>query len=121
MDYYIKVLALYFPPVKFLSKQKRAMRHGMKKTCSLKLRHYVARLIGMNEYLASFLETTLADKMDVTELDDIILNRIRTSWYKQAYVQGFDYEYILFKNAVNMFENMEIPESIYQGVVEPSY
>ena len=117
MDYYIKVLALYFPPVKFLSKQKRAMRHGIKKMCSLKLRHYVARLIGMNEYLASFLEMTLADKMDVTELDDIILNIIRTSWYKQAYVQGFDFKFILFKKAVNMFEHMEIAEYICVVVV----
>ena len=44
-----------------------------------------------------------------------------TRWYRQAYVQGFDCEYINSKKAVNMFESMEISESIYQGVVEPSY
>ena len=40
-------------------------------------------------------------------------------WSRQANVQGFDCETITFKNAVNMFERMEISESIYEGVVEP--
>ena len=39
------------------------------------------------------------------------------SWYKQVYVQGFDCESILFKKDVNMFEQMDIAESIYEGVV----
>ena len=43
------------------------------------------------------------------------------SWSKQAYVQGFDCEYITFKKSVNMFERMEIAKSIYKVVVEPSY
>ena len=43
------------------------------------------------------------------------------SWYKQAYVQGFDFESISFEKAVNMFEQMEITKYIYEGVVEPSY
>ena len=36
-----------------------------------------------------------------------------TSWSKHDYVQGFDFEYITFKNVVNMFERMDIAESIY--------
>ena len=51
---------------------------------------------------------TLADKMDVTELNGIILNIMPNSWFKQVYVQGFDCESISLKNAVNMFEHMEI-------------
>ena len=43
------------------------------------------------------------------------------SWSRQAYVQGFDCEYITVKKYVNMFESMEITKSIYKGVVEPSY
>ena len=43
------------------------------------------------------------------------------SWSKQAYIQGFDCEYITFKKSVNIFERMEIADSIYKGVVEPSY
>ena len=42
-------------------------------------------------------------------------------WYKQAYVKGFDCGSISFNKAVNMFEKMEISDSIYKGVVEPSY
>ena len=71
VDYYIKYLELYPPPVNFLSKQKRAMRRGMKTPCSLKARHYAARLIDLNEYLDSFPGATLADKIGVTELDDL--------------------------------------------------
>ena len=43
------------------------------------------------------------------------------SWYKHAYVKGFDCESITFKKAINMFECTEIAESIYEGIVEPSY
>ena len=43
------------------------------------------------------------------------------SWSKQAYVQGFDFCILLLKNAINMFERMDIADSIYEGVVEPSY
>ena len=43
------------------------------------------------------------------------------SWSKQAYAQGFDCEYITLKRAVIMFESMEIYESIYEVVVEPSH
>ena len=43
------------------------------------------------------------------------------SWSKKSYVQGFDCEYISFNKYVNMFERIEITESIYKGVVELSY
>ena len=38
----------------------------------------------------------------------------------QAYVQGFDFETITLEKAVNMFELMEIAETIYEDVVEKS-
>ena len=40
-------------------------------------------------------------------------------WRNQTYVQGFDYEPINFKTSINMFEHMEISETIYEGVLEP--
>ena len=55
------------------------MRRVKKKTRSLKVRHYAARLIYLNEYLAFFLGTTFSDKIYVTELNDILLNRITNS------------------------------------------
>ena len=56
-------------------------------------------------------------KRGVPELKDILLNNMPNIWYNQAYVQGFYCGYILFKNAVNMFELIEIAEYIYKDVV----
>ena len=50
----ISGLALYFSPVDYLSKKKRAMRRGMMKPCGLKVRRYVDRFIDLNEYLDLF-------------------------------------------------------------------
>ena len=106
VDYIIWGLAQYFYHVNFLSKQKHEMRHGMKKIRSLTIRHYVARLIDLNEYLASFLGVNLTDKIRVTELNEILLNSMPNSCSIQAYVQGLDCESITFKKSVNMFEHM---------------
>ena len=92
VDYIIRGLAQYFPPVNSLSKQKRAMRRGMKKMRSLTVSRYAARLIDLNEYLASFPWVNLTDKIGVTELNEILLKSIPNSWSKQAYLQGFDFE-----------------------------
>ena len=64
---------------------------------------------------------TLNDNIGVTELNKTLLNIMPIIWSRQDYVQGFDYESITFKKTVNMFEHMEISESIYEGIVEPSY
>ena len=45
---------IYFFPVNALSKQKRAMRRGMSKSCILNVRCYTACMIDINEYLAVF-------------------------------------------------------------------
>ena len=42
------------PPVKLLSKQKRMMRHGMRKKHELKVKRYTDCIIDINGYLASF-------------------------------------------------------------------
>ena len=48
----------------------------------------------MNEYLDYFPGATLSDKIEVTELNEILLKIMPNSWSKQAYFQGFDCEYI---------------------------
>ena len=78
-----------------LSKKKRDVPWN-EKPRSLKVRRYAARLIDLNKYVASFLGATLDDKMDVTKSNDILLNITTNSWYRQAYVQGFDLKSILF-------------------------
>ena len=56
------------------------MRRGMKKPRALTVRRYAARLINLNEYLASFPGDNLNDKIGVTELNDILLNSMPNSW-----------------------------------------
>ena len=78
MNYYIKGLASYFPPANslFLS----AMRRGMKKSRSFKVRRYVARLIDLNEYFDSFLGATISDRIRATEFNEILLNSMPNIW-----------------------------------------
>ena len=78
-------------------------------------------LIDLNEYSESFPGATLNDKIGLTKLNHILLNSMSNICYIQPYLQGFDCEYITFNNAVNMFHRMEIAESIYEDLVEPSY
>ena len=92
----------------------------MKKMHSLKVMRYAARLIDLNEYSDSFPQATIADKIGVTELNEIIWNSMPNSWSKQAYVQGFGCKFISFKKYFNMFEHMEIAEYICKGVLKPS-
>ena len=91
----------------------------MKKPHSLTVRRYAERLIELNKYLSSFPGDNLYDKIGVTKLSEKILISMPDIWYKQAYAQGFDCEYISFKKAVYV-KQMYITESIYEGVVEPS-
>ena len=54
-------------------------------------------------------------------MNKILLNSTPNGWSKQACVQGHGWESLNFFKAVNMFDRMEISESIYEDVVEPSY
>ena len=87
-------LAAYFPSVNLLSKQKRAMRCGMRKPHVIKVRRYAARLIDLNEYLDLLPRANLTDKFGMTKLNNILLKSIINSWNKQEYVQVFDFESI---------------------------
>ena len=58
--------------------------------------------------------------MVITEINEIILNGMPNSWSKKAYVQGFYFDTISFLKAVNMFEQMEITEIIYESVITTS-
>ena len=55
------------------------MRRCTKNTRSLKVRHHPGRLIDLNEYLVSFPGETMADKMGVTELNEILLKNMQNS------------------------------------------
>ena len=93
LDFYTKGLELYLPPVNYLLKRKGSMCRRSKKMRSQIVRCYAEQLIDLNEYLASFLGDTLADKIGVTKLNEIIFNSMPIRRSKQALVKGFDCEY----------------------------
>ena len=47
----------------------------------------MARLIDLNEYLASIPRETLAETFELPELNAILLNNMPNSWSKQAYLR----------------------------------
>ena len=58
---------------------------------------YATRLIYLNDYLDSFPEANMADKIVVIELNEILLNSMPNRFSKQAYIWGFDCKSIYFK------------------------
>ena len=73
------------------------MCRGMRNFYGLKERRYTAHLNHLNEYLALFHERN-DWKISMTDLNEILLNIMTNIWIKQAYVQEFYFEYIIFKN-----------------------
>ena len=97
------------------------MRHGMWKPRGLKVICYANCRIDINNYLAVLPGSKASGKIYDTELNEIMLNSMPNSWIRKACVQGFYCESITLKKDVNMFERMEIVETIYEVTVEPSY
>ena len=83
-------LGTYFPPVNAFSKQKRAMLHGTRNTCELKVRRYADHIIYLNEYLDAFPVSKASDKIGDMDLNKILLNSMPNGRSNQAHVQGFD-------------------------------
>ena len=73
------------------------MHRGMKKPRSLTVRHYVVRLIDLDEYLASFMGATMTDMIGVTKLKKILLNSMSNIWSQHAYVQALIMSLLLLK------------------------
>ena len=104
-------------PCKFAIKTKLCHALWNEKLHNLTEKRYAALIIDLNEYLESFPGATLNHKIGVTELNKILLNSMPNIWSRQAHLQGFDCESITFIKYSNMFERMEIADSIYKGVV----
>ena len=78
------------------------MCRGTRKPRGFKIRRYAACLVDLNEYLAVFPGVTITENVCVTELDKNLLTSIPNSCSNQAYVQGFDCEYISFKSVYHI-------------------
>ena len=94
-----KLHYLGFRYVKFtinvLSNKKRAIHHGLRKTHKLKVVYYGAHMIELNEYFFALPVAKACDNIGYTELNEIILNSIPNECSTQAYMQGFDCEYMI--------------------------
>ena len=80
----------------------------MRNPLGLKLRHYTAYMIKLNQYLAVLPGEKAIDKCFEMEFNDILLNRMPNIWIRKEYMQGFDCEPIAFKISINMFKLIEI-------------
>ena len=95
------------------------MSRGISKMRRLKLRRYDDHMIELNEYFSALPGAKASGKIVEMKLN-VFFNSIPNGWSKPAYAQSFIVN-ILLKKASNMFECMDIVESIYEGVVGPSY
>ena len=88
-------LIVIFNPCRFTLKTKaHNTPRSEKKTRNLTVIRFVVLLIYLNEYFTSFPRAIFFDKIDLTELNEFLLNSMHNSWYKQDYVQGFDCEHV---------------------------
>ena len=75
---------------------------------------FSARLAELNNYLPIFPGSSATKNMAPEELNKILLQAAHNSWAKQAYLQGWVFEGSYYKYTCDMFERMEIAESIYE-------
>ena len=76
---------------------------------------YSACLIEKNENLDLFPGSDMTNKICEVEFNGIIFHSMTNVWDKQ----GFYVKTVTFKKVINMFQQMDIAEKIYEGVVEP--
>ena len=55
--------------------------------------------------------------MSKTEYNEVTLYSMPNVWSKYAYLQGLDLK-ISYKKEINIFERMDIKESIYKGALK---
>ena len=72
------------------------MYHRRRNSCKLKVWRYTAHMFEPNEYLYIFPVLKEGEKIGEMEWNEILLNIISNGWIKQAYVQGFCFENIIF-------------------------
>ena len=83
------------------------MHFGMRKICKLKLRRYAERMVEINERFI-FPGSKESEKIRENQLNEILLQIISNGWISQVYAQGFYFEYVTFKQVINMFDSIEI-------------
>ena len=78
----------YFFLINSLSKQKCVMRHTMRKHRSTNFKFFAARLKEMNNFLPLFPGSDASNKMEIEELNDILLHAVPNAPAKKSHLQG---------------------------------
>ena len=74
----------YFFPINALSKQKRAMRHAIRKPQNTTFKRFAESLTEMNNFLMLFTGLDDSKKMEMEELNKILLHAVTNGWTKKS-------------------------------------
>ena len=105
----------YLFSINALSKKKLAMRRTMRKPRSMSFKHFAARLTEINNFLTLFPGSDASKKMEMEELNKILLHVVPNGWAKQSYLQGWYFGLNTYGETCEMFYFMEVAEQVYEG------
>ena len=108
-----EVLLEYFFRINALSKQKRAMRRAMRKPQIMAFKRFAARLTEINNFLPLFPGSDASKKMEMENLNEILLHAVPNGWTKQSYLQGWVFDLKNYRETCAMFERIEVSEQVY--------
>ena len=79
-------------------------------------KNFAARLTEMNHFLPMFPGSDASKKMEMEELNKILLHEVPNAWAKQSYLQGWCFELKTYRETFAMFKHMKVAEQVYEGV-----
>ena len=68
----------------------------------------------INSVLPLFSGSDASKKMEMEELNEILLHTVLNGWSKQSYLQGWGFELKTYRETCAMFERMEVAEQVYK-------
>ena len=95
------------------------MRRAIRKPQITTFKRFAERLTEMNNFLPLFPGSESSKKMEMEDLNDILLHAVPTGWAKQSYLQGWYFELNTYRETCAMLERMEVAEQVYK-MVTPS-
>ena len=102
----------YLFPINVLPKQNSAMRRAMRKSWSMNFKRFAARLTEINNFLPLLPWSDASNKMEMEELNEILLHEVPNGWSKQSYLQGWDFELNTYRETCSIFDHMEVDEQV---------